>query len=75
MGSHKERGTTFSGKLVSVHHKNNAPEGPRQKPQRYRGIGICLYIVSEIISSDLDESQKLIFWCKNFCDSAKDWHP
>ena len=41
------------------------------------GIGICPYVVSEIISSDLDESQMLIFWCKKhrFCGSTEDCHP
>ena len=31
-------------------------------------------ILSEIISSDLDEYQESIFWCKKQC-SAEDWHP
>ena len=31
---------------------------PRQKLQRGGGRGLCPYIVSEIISSDLDESQE-----------------
>ena len=38
------------------------PKGSRQKPQRGWRRGICPYIVSEIISSDLDESQKFTFW-------------
>ena len=31
--------------------------------------------MSEIISSDLDESQKLIFWSADFRGSVEDWHP
>ena len=30
--------------------------------------------MSEIISSDLDESQKLIFWSADFRSSVEDWH-
>ena len=38
---------------------------------------VLAYIVSEIISSDVDESQKSIFWCKkvDFYGSAEDRHP
>ena len=34
----------------------------KKSPKGLGGGGICPYIVSEIITSDLDESQKLIFW-------------
>ena len=46
--------------VISLCMRNTcaSPKGPRQKLQRCWGRGICPYIVSEIISSDLDESQK-----------------
>ena len=51
MGSHKKRGTTFCGKL----------DGELVLPVRsFKDPPI----LSEIISSDLDESQESIFWCK-----------
>ena len=57
MGSHTKRGTTFCGKPMC------GAKGPRQKPQKELGTGICLYIVTEIISSD----KSLFLW--------KNWHP
>ena len=49
MGSHKKIGTTFCGKL----------DGELLLPVRsFKDPPI----LSEIISSDLDESQELIFW-------------
>ena len=68
-GSHKKRGTTFCGKLdgelpsLPVRSFKDPPPPP---------------ILSEIISSDLDETQESIFWCKKEADfrrSAEDWHP
>ena len=49
-GSHKKRGTTFCSKL----------DGELPLPVRsFKDPPI----LSEIISSDLDESQESIFWC------------
>ena len=62
-GSHKKRRTTFCGKL----------EGELPLPVRsFKDPPI----LSEIISSDLDESQKSIFSSKKayFRRSAEDWH-
>ena len=49
------------------------PKGAMTEAQK----GISPYIVPEIISSDLDESQESIFWCKktDFRHTAEDWHP
>ena len=54
MTSHKKYGTTFCGRLVCASHISNAPKGLRER-------NMSFYIVSEIISSDLDESQKSLF--------------
>ena len=46
IGSHKNHGTTFCGKPVCMYHTYNAPQGPRQKPQKgLRERNMSLYNV------------------------------
>ena len=63
-GSHKKRGTT--GRLTRDGELPLPVRSFKDPP-----------ILSEMISSDLDESQASLFWCKNadFHCSAEDWHP
>ena len=63
---------------MCVAHVQCSKGANTEAPKGLRERNMSLNIVSEIISSDSDESQKLIFWWRENADfngSTEDLHP